>query len=295
MAKKSVSQSPSAGSRQIKGKQPKAPAVEQPPIPVDNPEQDRLVYAVFATILVIGTVVNALLLFWVGQNLYNAYLAKDWLMTAGMAAVIAGILFALRATFAAAFIIAATLAGRYNAFGAQLKICTWALNFKGILPDRASWASQAIIQQMMAKQQFDEIIAFGTTQYDDIVSKNPKDNTLAVLCTYVGMSHQAKGDISKSIEWNEKSVEQFGKFFESIEKSKLAKKVGSQGTIDAMTFNYAQVLAGLGSSYMQQQNYRKTKELFKQSLEQAKKTKETPERRQLVKQLEDGLARIKHR
>ena len=109
------------------------------------------------------------------------------------------------------------------------------------------------------------------------------------------MSYQAKGDVSKSIEWNEKSVDQFGKFFASIEKSKFAKKVGSQGTIDAMTFNYAQVLAGLGSSYMQQQNYRKTKELFKQSLEQAKKTKETPERRQLIKQLEDGLARIKHR
>ena len=74
---------------------------------------------------------------------------------------------------------------------------------------------------------------------------------------------------------------------------KFAKKLGGQGVVEAMTMNYAQVLAGLGSSYLQQQNFRKAKELLKQSLEQAKKTSETPERRQLVKQVEEGLSRLK--
>lgn len=293
MAKKSVSHHPSAG-RQVRTKQPKAPQIEAPPLPVENPGQDKVVYAVFATILIVGTIINILLFYFVGQNLHQAYLAKNWLNTALMAALLVGLLFAVRAAFTAAFVVAATVAGRTNAFSAQLKICTWALKFKSILPDRASWASQAIIQQMMAKQDFDQIIEFGTTQYEDITAKNPKDHSLAVLCTYVGMSYQAKGDLSKSIEWNEKSIEQFGKFFESIEKSKFAKKLGSQGVVEAMTLNYAQVLAGLGSSYLQQQNFRKGKELLKQSLEQAKKTSETPERRQLIKQVEDGLSRLKH-
>lgn len=99
-----------------------------------------------------------------------------------MAALLVGLLFAVRAV-SAAFVVAATVAGRTNAFSAQLKICTWALKFKSILPNGASWASQAIIQQMMAKQDFDQIIEFGTTQYEDITAKNPKDHSLAVLCT----------------------------------------------------------------------------------------------------------------
>ncbi|MFA6210304.1 MAG: tetratricopeptide repeat protein [Candidatus Obscuribacterales bacterium] len=292
MAKKSVSQHPSGG-RQIRAKQPKVPQMELPPVPVENPTQDRVVYAVFATILLLGTLTTGLLYYFVGQNLYQAYLVKNWLNTALAAGALVGLLFFLRAAFTAAFVVSATVAGRTNAFSAQHKICTWALKYKSILPDRASWASQAIIQQMMAKQGFDQIIEFGTTQFEDITSKNPKDHSLAVLCTYVGMSYQAKGDLAKSIEWNEKSIDQFTKFFASIEKSKFAKKLGSQGVVEAMTLNYAQVLAGLGSSYMQQQNYRKAKDLLKQSLEQAKKTSETPERRQLIKQVEEGLGRLK--
>ena len=292
MAKKSVSQHPSAG-RQIRAKQPKAPQLEAPPIPVENPAQDKVVYAVFATILLVGTIVNILLFYFVGQNLHEAYLAKNWLNTALMAALLVGLLFAVRAAFTAAFVVSATVAGRTNAFSAQHKICTWALKYKSILPDRASWASQAIIQQMMTKQNYDQVIEFGTTQYEDITSKNPKDHSLAVLCNFVAMSYQLKGDLLKSIEWNERSIEQFGKFFASIEKSKFAKKLGGQGVVEAMTINYAQVLAHLGNSYYQQQNFRKAKELFKQSLEQAKKTSETPERRQLIKQVEEGLSRLK--
>ncbi|CAN5446101.1 hypothetical protein BH11CYA1_BH11CYA1_10910 [soil metagenome] len=292
MAKKSVSHHPSAG-RQIRAKQPKAPQMEAPQLPVENPQQDKVVYAVFATILLIGALSTGVLYYFLGQNLYQAYLAQNWLNAALLALALGGALFFLRAAFTAAFVVSATVAGRTNAFAAQHKICTWALKFKALLPDRASWASQAIIQQMMAKQNFDQIIEFGTTQYDDIVSKNPKDHSLAVLCTYVGMSYQAKGDLAKSIEWNEKSIDQFEKFFASIEKSKFAKKLGSQGVVEAMTLNYAQVLAGLGSSYLQQQNFRKAKELLKQSLEQAKKTSETPERRQLIKQVEDGLSHLK--
>ena len=292
MAKKSISQHPSAG-RQIRAKQPKAPQMEAPQLPVENPQQDKVVYAVFATILLLGALSTGLLCYFLGQNLYQSYLAQNWLNTALLAVALGATVFFLRAAFTAAFVVSATVAGRTNAFSAQYKICTWALKYKALLPDRASWASQAIIQQMMAKQDFDQIIEFGTTQYEDITAKNPKDHSLAVLCTYVGMSHQAKGDLQKSIEWNEKSIEQFEKFFASIEKSKFAKKMGGQGVVEAMTMNYAQVLAGLGSSYLQQQNFRKAKELLKQSLEQAKKTSETPERRQLVKQVEDGLSRLK--
>ncbi len=293
MAKKSVSQHPSSGGRQIRTKQPKGPVLEQTPLPVANPSQDKVVYAVFATIFLVGIAINLILFYFVGQNLYQSYLAKSWWMVAGAAGLMVALLFGVRAAVAAAFIVSATVASRTAAFGAQQQICRWALKYRAILPDRASWASQAIIQQIMAKEQYDQVIEFGSEQYDDITTKNPKDHSLAVLCTYVGMAYQAKGETAKSIEWNEKSVAQFGKFFESINKSKFAKKMGGAGVVEAMTFNYSQVLAALGSSYLQQQNFRKAKELFKLSLENAKKSPETPERRQLIKQVEDGLGRLK--
>lgn len=298
MAKqKSVSHQSGIANRVInKGKQPKMTA-EMPPARVNDPSQEKVVYATFAGVLLLGLGINLTLLYFIGATLYGAAVSQppNWLMVAGMTVAFGLVIyFGLRPAINAPFFIAATIGDRVNALDAQRKICEWAIKFRNVLPDRASWATQAIMQQMLGSEKHDEIIAMGTSTYEELIKRNPNENSLAPLCGFVGMSYQAKNQGAKAIEWHEKALEQYERSFQALEKSKFAKKLTDASVVQALNFNYAQTFCALAGGYMQQQNFRKAKELFKKALEQARKCPETPQRRDLIKLVEDNLSRLKN-
>jgi tetratricopeptide (TPR) repeat protein len=296
MAKqKSVSQQTGIANRAVnKGKQK---MVAEIPARVNDPSKDKLVYGTFAGVLLLGLSINLALLYFIGANLYaNVTSAPpNWLVTGVMALLFGLVLFfGLRPAINAPFFIAATVGDRVNALEAQRKICEWALKYRGLLPDRASWASQAILQQLMMAEKHDEIIAMGTSTYEELTTRNANENSLAPLCGFVGMAYQAKNEVAKAIEWHEKALEQYERSFKALEKSKMAKKLTDQSVVQTLNLNYAGTFCTLAGGYMQQQNFRKAKELFKKSLEQARKCPESSQRRDLIKAVEDQLSRLKH-
>jgi tetratricopeptide (TPR) repeat protein len=296
MAKqKSVSQQTGIANRAVnKGKQK---MVAEIPARVNDPSKDKLVYGAFAGVLLLGLSINLALLYFIGANLYAnvTSVPPNWLVTGVMALLFGLVLFfGLRPAINAPFFIAATVGDRVNALEAQRKICEWALKYRGLLPDRASWASQAILQQLMMAEKHDEIIAMGTSTYEELTTRNANENSLAPLCGFVGMAYQAKNEVAKAIEWHEKALEQYERSFKALEKSKMAKKLTDQSVVQTLNLNYAGTFCTLAGGYMQQQNFRKAKELFKKSLEQARKCPESSQRRDLIKAVEDQLSRLKH-
>lgn len=297
MAKKSVSHNPGIANRVInKGKQPKM-SVDLPPARVNDPSKNNLVFGTFAGVLLLGLGINLALLYFIGANLYANVVSTppNWIVTGVMAVLFVLVLFfGMRPAINAPFFIAATIADRVSALEAQRKICEMALKFKSLLPDKASWATQAILQQLMYQEDHDQIISMGTSTYEELTASNPKENSLAPLCGFVGMAYQAKGEVAKAIEWHEKAIEQYERSFKALENSKLAKKLSDETVVQTLTLNYAGTFCTLAGGYMQQQNFRKAKELFKKSLDQARKCPESAQRRDLIKAVEDQLSRLKH-
>lgn len=255
--------------------------------------QDKLAYAVFWGTLGGGTILNGVMVFFIMQALRTdmAKSSVDWLHAGFMFVSLLLALFLLRAVIWGAFVLGAGMASRTQSWAAQTKICTWAMKVRDILPGGASWAAQAIIQQLMTRGEYEEVIDLGTREYELMVSRKSKDHTLALLCSCVGLAYQSKNENHRAIEWNERSAEQFKAMFASLDKN--AKKLAGQGLVDQLSMQYAGVYANLGALYLALGNKAKAKENFKLSMEQARKLPDSAQKRELVEKIQEQLTRLK--
>ena len=260
------------------------------------PEQNTLCYSIFGGSLVIGFVLDVLLVYYLAHNAVVAYnqLPIDWLRAILYTVALAMALSLIRGVVWGAFVLSATIASRTQSFKAQMDICRWARKYRYLLPGGPSWATQAIIQRMLTKEQYKEAVDLGSEEYEIMSKKNPKDQSLANLCACVAFGYQMQNEAHKSIEWNERSAKSFDQIFEAISKSGGISKFAGQSVLENLQIQYAQVLVGLGISYISVQNRMKAKEHFKNALVQARKAPDTPQKRDIMRAAEEQLKTLKH-
>jgi len=200
----------------------------------------------------------------------------------------------MRAIVWGSFILSTAVASRTQSFTAQQKLCQWARKFRHLLPGGASWATQTIIQRLITKEDYKEAIALGSAEYEQLSKKNAKDQSLANLCACIGFAYQMQGEQHRSIEWNEKSVQSYEQLFAALEKGGGMSKFAGQTVVDNLNLQYAQVLVGLGTAYLNVQNRMKAKEHLKNALQQARKAPDSPQRRDIIRSCEEILSKLKH-
>jgi hypothetical protein len=278
-------------------KAPKAVQLEQAnPAASVVPERNRLCYGVFAGSLVTGFILDLLLVYYLAHNAASAYDQHpvNWTQAILYTVLLAMALSLIRAVIWGSFILSAALASRTQSYTAQMDICHWARKYRYLLPGGAAWANQAIIQRMITKEEYKEAVALGSAEYELMVKKNPKDQSLANLCSCIAFAYQMQNEQHRSIEWNEKSVQSFEEIFASIAKSGGMKKFAGQSIVETLQIQYAQVLVGLGTGYLSVQNRLKAKEHLKNALQQARKAPDSAQKRDVIRACEDQLSRLKH-
>jgi len=279
-------------------KAPKAVQLEQsnPAAAPVVPERNRLCYSVLAGCLIAGFVINAFLVYYLAHNAVDAFGQQpiNWFPAILYTVLLAMALSLIRAVVWGSLVLSASLASRTQSYTAQMSICQWARKLRYLLPGGATWATQAIIQRMISKEQYKEAIALGSAEYEVLAKKNAKDQSLANLCACIAFAYQMQNEQHRSIEWNEKSVQSFEEIFASIAKSGGMKKFAGQSVVETLQIQYAQVLVGLGIAYLSVQNRMKAKEHLKNALQQARKAPDSAQRRDVIKSCDDQLSRLKH-
>ncbi|MBU6454448.1 MAG: GAP family protein [Cyanobacteria bacterium REEB67] len=261
-----------------------------------KPEQNELCYGVFWGTLIVGALANIALVYFVAHNAIAAYSEHpiNWLPAILNTLFLVMALSLLRAVVWGSFVMSAALANRTQSFKAQTDICQWARKYRRLLPGGASWATQAIIQRMLTKEQYKDAIALGSAEYETVVKKDPRDQSLANLCSCLGFANQMLNEQHRAIEWNEKAVDCYQKLFVELEKSKGMSKFAAKNVVDNLQLQYAQVLAALATSYLYTRNRVKAKEHLKNALAQARKAQDSPQKRDVIRVCEEQLGQLKH-
>jgi len=278
-------------------KMPKAVQLESKPEPVvETVGPNNLCYGLFFSALAIGFATNVWLVYLIAHNVVAAYSEHpiNWLPAIGYTVLLAMALSLVRAVVWGSFVLAATVASRTQAIQAQMDICRWARKFRAILPGGAAWATQAIIQRMITKEEYKEAIALGTEEYEQVSKKNAKDQGLANLCACVSFAYQMQNEPHRAIEWSEKSVKSFDEIFAAIGKSGGINKYAGQSILQTLYMQHAQVLMGLAMSYLSVQNRFKAKENLKEAIQLARKAPDSAQKRDVIRTCEEHLSRLKH-
>lgn len=278
------------------GQRPQMMQQKLPIVESTGPGKDKLCFSVFGGILVGGTCLTGLGLFFSIQNLIQVatHQPLNWVAAIGMTVLAVLSFLFLRFVLWAAFFASTMMAAKTQSWQAQEKICQAAMKYRVILPGGASWAVQALLQQMLSRGQYKEVLVLGGQEYDIAIKKNPKDQSLAALCACVGLAHQVQGDIHGSILWNERAVELFAKVIEAVNKSGPMKKLADRSMVDGIYLQYVGAFANLGASYFNVGNYGKAKKNFGLALDEAGKLPDSPEKQNIIRAVKDHLGRLKH-
>lgn len=278
-------------------KMPKAVQLESKPEPiVETAGPNGLCYGIFAGALILGFSLNIWLVYLVTHNVVAAYSEHpiNWVQAILYTVLLAMALSLVRGIVWGSFVLSATVAARTQAVKAQMDICTWARKFRYILPGGAAWATQAIIQRMITKEEYKEAIALGSEEYELMIKKNPKDQSLANLCACIAFAYQMQNEQHRAIEWNEKAVKSFDEIFAAIGKSGGVSKYAGQSILQTLYIQHAQVLMGLAMSYLSVRNRMKAKENLKEAISQARKAPDSSQKRDVIRTCEEHLSQLKH-
>lgn len=272
---------------------PKQALPKPPEMPSEPGKQDKICTAIFGFGLTLGVFTLFGSAYMISQSFTQAFKHNpvDWLTVVGMTVLTVLLGFVLRGIVWASFAGTAMLATHLKAWHAQDMISKTALKFRSVFPGGVSWAAQALLGQMANRQQFKEMIAFGTQEWE--LTKK-KDQNLAPLCAYMGMAHQYQNDPHSAILWNERAIELFQKAMTPMEKVTPETKVPNRDFIDQMFLQYASAYANLGANYFSVNNYGKAKKNLQLALEQLNKVKSNPQKEMLVRGINEHLARLKH-
>ncbi|MBX9685063.1 MAG: hypothetical protein K2X27_00100 [Candidatus Obscuribacterales bacterium] len=262
-------------------------------MPSEPVKQDKICMAVFTGGLSVSVITLLTSAYFLSQGFTKSLSQSpiDWLNLIGLTVLTVLLGFTLRGLIWASFAGTGMLAAHLKAFHAQEKISRMALKYKKLFPGSTAWAAQGLMGLMANRQQFKELIAFGTAEYE---TTKKKDQNLAPLCAYVGMAQQVEGDPHAAILWNERALELFEKAMAPIEKVGADTKVPNRDIVDGMIIQYASAYANLGSNYFSVNNYGKAKKNFNLALEQLKKVKDNPQKEMLVRGINEHMHRLKH-
>lgn len=272
---------------------------QQPPMPelpsLPGP-QDKIIHLVYAGGLTLSALTFGGFVYFISANFQKAVNSNptDWMTVVVMLVTTAAAAFIMRGLVWASFAGSVMLANHLRAFHAQEVICKRALKYKKFIPGGTIWAVHALLAQMANRGQFKELIPFGTAEYETYAKKDPKDQNLAPVCAYLGMAHQIQGDPHASIVWNERALELFEKALAPLEKVDPKAKVPNRDLIDNMIMQYAGAFANLGANYFSVGNYGKAKKNLQNALTQLDRCKDSPQKQQLVKGIQEHIGRLKH-
>jgi len=278
---------------QQKSAVPKSQLPKPPEMPTEPGKQDRICNAVHIGGLSLGAIVLLGSAYGISQAALKAIhqTPVDWATLVGMTLLTVVVGLVVRGIVWASFAGVVMLATHLKAWHAQDQIARKALKLKRFFPGGTSWAAQALLGQMVNRQQFKEVINFGTSEWE---STKKKDQSVAPLCSYVGMAHQMQGDSHSAILWNERAVELFQKAMTQLEKVDSKTKVPNREFVDNMIMQYASAFANLGANYFGVGNYGKAKKNFHAALEQLNRVKDNSQKDILVRGINEHMARLKH-
>ncbi len=272
---------------------PKSALPKPPDMPAEPGKQDRICNAIFAGGLLLTVSVFLSSTYLLSQNFVHAFKQEplDWLAIAGLTLLAVALGFVMRGLVWASFAGTTMLASYLKAFHSQEKICRIGLKYRKIFPGNIAWASQGLLGLMANRQQFKEMIVFGTQEYE---ATKKKDQSLAPLCAYIGMAQQLQGDPHAAILWNERAIEYFEKTMAPFQKVTADAKVPNRDFVDNIIMQYASAYANLGANYFSVNNYGKAKKNFNLALEQLARMKDSNQKEMMIRGLNEHLARLKH-
>lgn len=272
---------------------PKQALPKPPEIPAEPMKQDKICSAVFVGGLTFGTFLLAGSAYLLSQSFLQAihHDPVEWWTVGGVTLGTVLLGFVLRGVVWASFAGTTMLAAQLKAFHAQEKICRIAMKYKKVFPGGTGWAAQGLLGLMAQRQQFKEMISFGSSEWD---STKKKDQNLAPLCAYLGMACQMQNDAHSAILWNERAIELFEKAMAPMSKVDADTKLPNRDFVDSLIMQYASAYANLGANYFSVNNFGKAKKNFQLALEQLGRTKDNPQKSMLVRGINEHLARLKH-
>lgn len=271
---------------------PKAQMPKPPEIPATPGKQDRLCKAIFIGGLSFGAVLLLGSSYFISKGFVAALSSNpiEWLTVVGLTVLTVILGFTLRGIIWASFAGVTMLASQLQAWHAQEMICDLGLKYKKVFPGSTAWASQGKMGMMANRQQFKELIVFGTKEYEET---KVKDQNLAPLCAYIGMAQQVVGDPHAAIIWNERAIEYFEKSMESFAKVTPDAK-GPNQFVDNIIMQFASAYANLASNYFAVNNFGKAKKNFGLAMEQLNRVKDSPQKDMLIRGINEHMARLKH-
>ncbi|HEY9787502.1 MAG TPA: hypothetical protein V6D17_19090 [Candidatus Obscuribacterales bacterium] len=265
-----------------------------------NAVGDRKARQLFLAILIASFVLVAGGVAWIGWQL-TVLLGKtpiDW-VGVGLGVVALALTFFIGRGLAwFSFFSAIMYASRVKAWESQEALCRSAIKFGKFFPGGAATASLMLIQSLVSRGQTAEAIKVGEELWERLGGNPKHDQTLAPMCSMLGLAHQVSGEPRPSIVWNERAIESFTRVLEDVERpkglmTKLAVKQ-SPNLAGSVHMQLAVSYFNNATSHFQQMNYRPAKESFKKAVEHANQAPDSQEKVEVLKASKEQLNRLKH-
>jgi hypothetical protein len=283
-----------AKSREVKyvPRQPQAKA-EMPKLPEMIDSQNKTCDQVFWGVLIGGEALALVMIYFGGKNLAEALSAEpNWgVITMAALLIIFGLITAI-GTFRASLVMAVMTAARTMSFEACRQYCMKAVKARAFIPGGVAWAIQTLLEFMVQKGEFDQVIEVGEREYNAALAKNPKEYGFGSVCACVGTAYSMKQDFHKAVDWLEKAGGQYKDMFASLEKGNKTAKI--PGGADNVYLRYAETMLALSGSYLRLNDKRNAKEKVSMVYELTKKVKDGPEKETILKRAQEIGKYLKH-
>ncbi|MCA9815763.1 MAG: hypothetical protein R3C24_10270 [Cyanobacteriota/Melainabacteria group bacterium] len=281
--------------KRAKGQQ--LPVNENP----SNEKWDKLGYAMFGSLLVIGVLTAAFAVYYSSNRFLEALSASpiDWLTCVFMTLLLAGGFFAARAFVSLAFFGTVMLCSKFGAWKTTEAICGLAIKYRFLVPNGGSWASMALVQSLISRGLFTESIEIAEKEWERSGANEKQALNLGPMCAAAGMAQQVEGNRKQTAVWNERAIESLTKMLENAESDKKgifawAARSQAGSWVGQVKMQLAAAHFSNANVHMETMDYRRAKASYKSACDYAVQSPEFPQKEDIIMMSKEQLQRLKH-
>jgi len=275
-----------------------------PEIPINTKESnakgDQLALAACISLIIGAVAVLGLGGYWSISGLIRATDPHhlNWASIFGSIVIAIMSFLIARALVNLSFFGAATIAVRMGAWKSLEIVTRQALKLQKILPNSSAWASMILAQSFLSRGEYKQALAIAEDEWKRFGEDKRQNQNMGPLCAAAGMASQADGDYKTTLVWNDRAIAKINAVLEELnspKKTLFARALALQsGEVTAqLRIPLAAACFNNACIYFNSMDYRRAKENYRKTIENAVKAPDFPNKAEIIKTSNDQLARLK--